>query len=458
MSLGVVSSLGVGVVVFESRSHATLTDGDQLAHERVVLLAVDAKRVESLDRLVVEVYLWHRCDSTDRVKSVWNASALGEFVDGTARGSEHNAFFISPVTNRMNQPVERALDAAFPDRAVVEVEKAGPSWNGGNETVAVTFADGRRAYLKTAVDGAGHRLDREAATLAYLREHRSLPVPATLAVDTDGPVPYLATAPAPGQSVVDCFETAGPETRVRLLRRIGRAVATLHAVRFDDHGTIRGRGETVGRDETVGHGETVGRDETIESASTRSGLRVSVAPWPDVLRATVEQTREIATTDRLDRHFTAVVDCIETHRSLLADAPAALLHGDVTKPNAFLVDGSRETSAAGDVGLLDWELAHVGDPARDLVRARDQLCSGFDTEGPDRFTEAVLHGYRDCAGRLPAGFEVRQPIYRVVRVLGRSGFLDQWVPYLDEPMETLVDRIDAELDARLEAVRRAADG
>ena len=360
----------------------------------------------------------------------------------------------------MHQSVETALDAAFPGRTVVDVEGAGPSWNGGNETVVVTFADGRRAYLKTAVDGASHRLDREAATLAYLRAYRSLPVPATLAVDTNGRVPYLATAPAPGQSVADRFETAEPDAKRKLLRRVGRAVAALHAVRFDDHGTIRGPGKTVGRGEAIGRGEAtvrgeaVGSDDAIEDLSARPGLAVSVAPWPDVLLETVEQTHEIATTDRLDRHFDAVVDCIQTHRPLLEGAPAALLHGDVTKPNAFAVDRCGD-APGGDIGLLDWELAHVGDPARDLVRARDQLCNGFDTEGPDRLSDAVLNGYRDCAGSLPAGFEVREPIYRVVRVLGRSGFLDQWVPYLDEPMEALVDRIDAELDLRLAAVRRA---
>ena len=362
----------------------------------------------------------------------------------------------------MHQSVETALDAAFPDRTVIGVESAGPSWNGGNETVSVVFADGRHAYLKTAVDGAGHRLDREAATLAYLRAHRSLPVPATLAVETSGPVPYLATAPAPGQSVDERFETAGPDTQEWLLRQVGRAVAALHAVRFDDHGTIRGRGETVGCDEAVGRRETVGRgtpaesNDVVESPSARPGLELSVAPWPDVLLETVEQTREIATTDRLDRHFDAVVDCIERRRLLLEDAPAALLHGDVTKPNAFVVDGQSGASA-GDIGLLDWELAHVGDPSRDLVRARDQLCNGFDSEGPDRLTDAVIDGYRDRAGGLPAGFEVRESIYRVVRVLGRSGFLDQWVPYLGEPMAALVDRIDAELDSRLAAVRRATD-
>ena len=37
-------------------------------------------------------------------------------------------------------------------------------------------------------------------------------------------------------------------------------------------------------------------------------------------------------------------------------------------------------------------------------------------------------------------------------MLGRSGFIDQWVPYLDEPLDALVERADAELRARLEAV------
>jgi hypothetical protein len=211
----------------------------------------------------------------------------------------------------MHRLVETGLDAAFPGHTAVDAESAGPlgtaatrQWSSPSLTVA-------RANLNTTLDGAGFRLDQEAATLAYLRACRSISVPATLAVDTSGPVAYLATAPAPGQSVDECFETAGPDTQHRLLRRVGRRVAALHAVRFDDHGTVRGRGKTVGCDETAGRREGVGRREmsdsndTVESPSARPGLALSVAPWPDVLRRTVEQTREIATTDRLDSRVTA---------------------------------------------------------------------------------------------------------------------------------------------------------
>jgi len=101
---------------------------------------------------------------------------------------------------------------------------------------------------------------------------------------------------------------------------------------------------------------------------------------------------------------------------------------------------------------IDWELAHVGDPARDLVRAEDQLLNGFDSAGPERFSTALYEGYRERAGGLPPAFTERAPIYRVVRILGRSGFVDQWATYLDEPVDDLVARADAELQARLDAV------
>jgi hypothetical protein len=52
----------------------------------------------------------------------------------------------------------------------------------------------------------------------------------------------------------------------------------------------------------------------------------------------------------------------------------------------------------------------------------------------------------------PAGSQRRRPVYEVVRVLGRSGFIDQWATYLDEPVDALVERADAELRARLDAV------
>ncbi|MFW5917841.1 MAG: phosphotransferase family protein [Halorubrum sp.] len=354
----------------------------------------------------------------------------------------------------MNEAVVSALDEAFPDRTVAKLSGVGPSWNGANETVGVVFADGGRAFCKVAVDGDGTRIARERAVLRYLAAERHFSVPDVLAADPDAAVPYLVTAPAPGRELRDVWEGVDDAAREALLRRVGATLATLHAERFETHGEI------------------VGLESDGEGGEGELRLDVEPAPWPDVLRATIERTREIGTSERLADHYDAVFDCVESNRERLAGAQAALLHGDVAPPNLFVVDatdaskapGTRGQSEASDAesgqcrsdGIvpIDWELAHVGDPARDLVRAEDQLLNGFDSTGPERFSAALYAGYRERAGGLPEGFAERRPIYEVVRMLGRSGFIDQWTAYLDEPMESLVERADAELRARLAEVSR----
>ncbi|WP_193310242.1 phosphotransferase family protein [Halorubrum halophilum] len=346
----------------------------------------------------------------------------------------------------MESRVATALGAAFPNRSVSDTFGVGPSWNGANETVGVAFADGTRAFCKVAAGGDGSRVARELAVLRYLDAERSVSGPAVLAADPDAAVPYLVTAPAPGEELFDLWETTGPTGREALLRRVGATLATLHAVPFEDHGEIVGEGP----------GQTAPNTSAVEP---QRGLPCDPAPWPDVLRSTVERTREIGTSERLAHHYDAVLDCVEANRDRLEAAPAALLHGDVAKPNLFVCDRepSERAGASGRDGPdgivpIDWELAHVGDPVRDLVRAEDQLLNGFDTRGPARYAAALYKGYRDRAGGLPPGFAERRPVYEVVRMLGRSGFIDQWTTHLDEPLESLVDRADAELRSRLDAV------
>ena len=337
----------------------------------------------------------------------------------------------------MNETAAAALREAFPERSVERLTGAGPSWNGGNETVGVAFADGGRAFCKVAVDGDGTRIARELAVLRHVAAERTLAVPEILAADADADPAYLVTAPAPGRELLDAWEELGDRSagdgeadRAALLRRVGVTLATLHAERFE------------------AHGEIVGGD-------ARGGLELDRAPWPDVLVETIERTREIGTSDRLAHHYDAVIDCVEANRDRLRGAPAALLHGDVAMPNLFVVDAEEGHGGADQpdgIVAIDWELAHVGDPARDLVRAEDQLCNGFDERGPERHAAALRAGYAERAGGLPPEFEERRPIYEVVRMLGRSGFVDQWTTHLGEPTADLVDRAEAELAARLAAV------
>jgi len=347
------------------------------------------------------------------------------------------------MTHGHGGAVETALGAAFPGRVIDRTFGVGPSWNGANETVGVVFADGSRVFCKVAVAGDGSRIAREIAVLRYLDAGRPISGPEVLAGDPDASVPYLVTAPAPGRELLGVWEEAEEAQREALLRRVGATLATLHAERFETHGEIVG-----------------GSDEGEIGSRGGSALILDPAPWPDVLRATIERTREIGTSERLADHYDAVFDCVEANRDRLGGAPAALLHGDVAKPNLFVTDDggvgvdaeSRTDTGPDRITPIDWELAHVGDPARDLVRAEDQLLNGFDSSGPERYAEALYKGYRERAGGLPPGFAERRPVYEVVRMLGRSGFIDQWATYLDEPIDRLVDRANAELRARLDAV------
>lgn len=341
----------------------------------------------------------------------------------------------------MDGEIDTALTAAFPGREIDRVTKTGPSWNGANETVGVVFATGDRAYCKVALDGDGTRIAREHAVIEYLDKKRKWATPDVLAVDPTATPPYLVTSHVRGETMLDRWDTVDttpvdtgttetPQTsqRTTLLWRIGATLAHLHEERFDSHGEIVG-------------------SATGPTPDTESGapLALETGSWPDVLRSTLDRTRKIGTSDRLASHYDAVAACIEANRDRLSGAPAALLHGDIALPN-LIVDGCETITP------IDWELAHVGDPVRDLVRAEDQLLSGFDERGPERYTAALYAGYSEHAGGLPPGFDEREPVYRVVRMLGRSGFIDQWAALLDEPIDEVAARANAALERRLDAV------
>lgn len=308
-----------------------------------------------------------------------------------------------------------ALGEAFPDRDVDDVTPAGPSWNPRNRTARVEFADGGTVFLKVAVDGDGSRIARERGALTYVGANCDVRVPTVVASDVDAPVPYLATAPLSGEGLWRLWSEVSPADRAAMARRVGAALAAIHARRFATHGHVAG--------------------------GDADGLDLDAGSWTDVLLDTIAETRAIAPSERFDHHFDEVIAAVEANRALLDDAPAALLHGDPCKPNCLGDDEG--------VGFVDWELAHVGDPARDLHRARDQLIDSLRTSGPERLATALHEGYRQEAGGPPPGFEDRRPVYAAVRFLGRSGFFERWVEYADESTEELADWVAAEMDRRL---------
>ncbi|MFC4988757.1 phosphotransferase family protein [Saliphagus infecundisoli] len=321
----------------------------------------------------------------------------------------------------MDDRVAAALENTFPDRTVETVASTGPSWNDANRTVGVEFADGERIYLKLAIDGDGTRITRERAVIAFVSATDAVAVPRVVASDVDRETPYLVTEPVPGRSLEKRWMEANPAERAALARAVGRALARLHRVRFDDHGHVTGSGP--------------------------EGLDVETGPWTTVLVERIEAMRSLVPADRFDRHFDRVIEAVEADRDLLEGAPATLVHGDPARPNCFCDERG--------VGFLDWEIAHVGDPARELHRACDQQIAPLRGCGPDRLVEALHEGYRAEAGGLPSGYERRRPIYDAVRFLGVSGFFEKYVAYREEPADELAAWVEGEMDRRL---ARLSDG
>lgn len=60
---------------------------------------------------------------------------------------------------------------------------------------------------------------------------------------------------------------------------------------------------------------------------------------------------------------------LKAHADEVADRPPALIHGDLRVGNFIVADGAI-------VALLDWELAHLGDPVRDLAHCGLRLYRG----------------------------------------------------------------------------------
>ncbi|SEK67266.1 phosphotransferase family protein [Haloferax larsenii] len=317
----------------------------------------------------------------------------------------------------MDDRIETALGRAFPGRDVDSVAPAGISWNEKNTTVRVEFADGEVVYLKVAHDH-GVRIARESAVVAYVGAHTDVPVPTILSSEADAPVPYLATAPVTGQILVEPWGNATESARESLASETGAALARVHALRFDDHGLITG--------------------------GDASQLELETGSWTDVLVETIDHTRALATTDRFDHYFDEVVAAVEENRRLLDDAPAALVHGDLAQPNCFRV-GDR-------IGFLDWEIAHVGDPVRDLYRAKKQQFNVFRTDPPERGVEALFEGYRSVAGGLPEGYADRRPIYEAVWFLIVPGFFDKFVEDYDEDPEELAAWMADEMSRLLDRI------
>ena len=194
----------------------------------------------------------------------------------------------------MDEQIETALQHAFPDRSVAEVGSTGPSWNDLNRTVELTFDDGDTVYLKISTAGDRERIARERALLEYVGATVHVPVPSVAAADPEFELPYLVTRSVDGESLIRRWAEADTPERRGLVTGLGRTFATLHAERFESHGTIVGGGA--------------------------DGLELEPGSWTDVLIEQIEQKRRIAPGERFPDCFDRVIEAVEANRELLDGA------------------------------------------------------------------------------------------------------------------------------------------
>lgn len=319
----------------------------------------------------------------------------------------------------MDDRVASILDAEFPDRDVAGTADGDPVFNDRNGTFCVEFADGERVYCKIAVDDDATRIARERAVIQFVDEHCDVPVPRVLASDPDAAVPYLVTEPMAGRKLADVTYDADRAGERSAMRALGRTLASVHARRFDSHGEITGWDE--------------------------DGLDVDPSSWTTMFVEQVRGIREFGGDERFERYVDDVIAAIEANRETLDAAPPALVHNDPNGANCHYTESG--------VGLLDWEFAHVGDPARDLHRTLEQNYGLFRPDDPDHEVAGLHEGYRERAGSLPGGFAERVPIYEAVRLLSAAAFFDSNVESCEDSRAEVAEWMDAEMERRLEAIR-----
>ncbi len=153
----------------------------------------------------------------------------------------------------------------------------------------------------------------------------------------------------------------------------------------------------------------------------------------------VTQGNILAAIDAVDVHpdsihveeatlYAGLIEWLRSHIPATPHQPA-LLHGDVGFHN-MLIEGERIS------GLLDWERAHIGDPAEELAYVRPSVAGVLPW---NEFLEA----YRDAGGPTPDSdvirfYEVWQDVWRASACLHlRSRFLTSDDPRLNHAMAGL---------------------
>ncbi|MEV4349542.1 phosphotransferase family protein [Actinoplanes sp. NPDC049596] len=242
-------------------------------------------------------------------------------------------------------------DIALPGRRVISTRPLTGGYS--NENVLVTTDDGGRYVLRRC-----KRPEVEAALAR--RAGGVVPTAEVIAVDAN----VLLMAFVPGRLLGDVIDELSPLDAAALGRDVGRTLAALGSVTFDDPGFFTGGSLATGAEEPT------------------DGLDVFVRRCLDEGNAagylTAEEQSELL---RLAARSAAELAELRGSRQLV--------HSDFNPKNLLVsVETGRVTA------VLDWEFAFSGPPLADVGNMlRDPRPPAFET--------AFLDGFREAGGALP---------------------------------------------------------
>jgi aminoglycoside phosphotransferase (APT) family kinase protein len=210
---------------------------------------------------------------------------------------------------------------------------------------------------------------------------------------------------------------------------IGNAFFAVRRVPGKNHGDVWGKATNVPRAAGIQLAQALAKLHRIDVELVGSTPAAPMVTQEDLLAAI----------DAVDIHpdssdieeatlYAGLIEWLRSHIPATPHQPA-LLHGDVGFHN-MLIEGERIS------GLLDWERAHLGDPAEELAYVRPSV------EGVLAWNE-FLEAYRDAGGQTPDSdvirfYEVWQDVWRASACLHlRNRFLTSDDPRLNHAMAGL---------------------
>ncbi|NKQ57068.1 phosphotransferase family protein [Amycolatopsis sp. K13G38] len=225
-------------------------------------------------------------------------------------------------------------------------------------TAAVEYGRGARDVVirKVAKGRTAHTLAGEFAALSFAWQHR-VPVPEPLWLDESAlGQPAFATGMSAGRCVGDVWGPSQPVDR-RTAERIAAVLARLHSL---DTSSLT--------------------SAPLPPMCTRDEIAGAVDERRQVLDAVAEAADPYAAV------FALVLAWLREHVPGDVARPV-LVHGDFGLHN-ILIEGTAPTA------VLDWERAHLGDPAEDLAYVRPSV-------EPILPWEEFLRAYQDAGGPRP---------------------------------------------------------